>query len=72
MIHNTRRAGFVTIALAAVLVGVAGPATADTPSGSGTTGSSSMSSNIANTPLGTFWTTIVNNIGIAFGSSAPK
>ncbi|AYF74838.1 hypothetical protein D7D52_14260 [Nocardia yunnanensis] len=71
MIHNTRRAGFVTLALAAVLIGVAGPATADTPSGSATSGSSSISSSNGTSPLGNFWSTIVNSISVALGSSAP-
>ncbi|MFE3189780.1 hypothetical protein ACFXHA_12280 [Nocardia sp. NPDC059240] len=71
MIQNTRRAGFVTIALAALLVGAAGPALADTPSGSSTTGSSSLSSSAITTPLGNFWTQIVNTVGVALGSSAP-
>ncbi|GAB0105028.1 hypothetical protein JMUB6875_40060 [Nocardia sp. JMUB6875] len=70
MIHNTRRAGFAAIAFAAILVGAAGPAAA-ADTGSTSTGSSSLSSSIVNTPLGTFWTQLVNTLGVAFGSSQP-
>ncbi|MEC3954184.1 hypothetical protein VMT65_14185 [Nocardia sp. CDC153] len=70
MIHNTRRLGFALVAFAAILVGAAGPALAD--SGSASSGSSSASSSIATTPLGQFWAQIVNNLGVAMGSSQPK
>ncbi|WP_405492282.1 hypothetical protein [Nocardia sp. NBC_00511] len=69
MIANTRRAGIVTIALAAVLVGVAGPASADTPA-SGSSSITSMSSSNGTTPLGNFWSTIVQTLSVAFGSSS--
>ncbi|MCU1648103.1 MAG: hypothetical protein JWN03_8378 [Nocardia sp.] len=71
MTSTTRRAGLAAIAIAAALVTVAGPASADTTPTSGSSSLTTMSSSNGTTPLGNFWTTIINTIGVAAGSSAP-